>query len=451
MLEFNHEIFKAYDIRGIYFKDFNDDFAYYLGRAYVKWLNIESAKVFIAGDMRISTPKLRDTLIRGLVSAGAEVLDGGTLSTPTFYFGVSETKADGGIMISASHNPKEWNGFKITKDKAKPVSLENGLGDILELINNDDDKIFESGSVLEVGDILAKSIFYDMSKVDIAKIKEFKIVADTSNGMGAQYLEALFAVLPGEYAKLNFSLDGSFPAHEADPLKEKNLVQLKEAVLDTGADFGIATDGDGDRIFLVDDMGQTVSPALLRGLLAKIYLQEKPGSKIAYDIRPGKITEDLILENGGVPIVTRVGHSLIKDQMLKEGAYFAGESSGHFFLNDEVIGCFERPILMILELLKEFSKIDGKLSDYLKQYDRYFHSGEINSSVDDKTKVFTDLENKYSDADISRLDGLTVKYEDYWFNVRASNTENKIRLNLEATSKGLMEEKRDEVLKIINS
>jgi phosphomannomutase len=268
--------------------------------------------------------------------------------------------------------------------------------------------------------------------------------------MGAQYLEELFKHLPCELIKMNWELDGTFPAHEADPLKEENLEDLKKKVLETQADFGITTDGDGDRIFFVDNKGQAIDQSIIRGLLSMIFLKEKPGSKICYDIRPGKITQDLIEANGGIPIVTRVGHSLIKEQTLKEGAYFAGESSGHFFLNMP-IGCFEVPVIVTLKLLEYFSQSNQTVADTIRPHKKYFHSGEINSVVADKDIVIANLITKFTDGKLNRLDGITIEYPDFWFNVRGSNTEPKLRLNLEAKSKEIMEIHRDEVLKIIRA
>jgi phosphomannomutase len=304
------------------------------------------------------------------------------------------------------------------------------------------------GELSTIEDIARKQLEHDRAYVALDEIKPFKIAVDTANGMGAQYITELFKNLPIILIPLNFDFDGTFPNHEADPLKEENLAQLKKAIIDNQADLGIATDGDGDRIFFVDEQGETVAPAIVRGLLARIFLKEKPGSKIGYDVRPGKITPDMIIENGGIPIITRVGHSLIKEQMLKENIYFAGESSGHFFLNLP-LGCFEMPNIMIGKLLIEFSNCGRKISSYLKPLRRYFSSGEINSDVADKTAIIKAITEKYQDAKLSFLDGVTVEYPDFWFNVRASNTENKIRLNLEATNEALMEQKRDEDLAVI--
>lgn len=453
---FKPEIFKAYDIRGIFEQDFDADFAYDLGKAFVDLRRLDgdveqdkAIKIVVARDMRLSSPQLSQRLIAGLFAAGAEVIDAGLISTPAFYFSVSDQKADGGIMISASHNPKEWNGFKLVRAKGRPVSGDSGISWLKDNIKSQNDannrqsaKIFSNAADAQLN--------HDLKFIDIASIKPLRVIADAANGMGAQYLELLAEALPIDLEKINFQLDGSFPAHEADPLKEENLNELKEAIIKRGADLGIATDGDGDRVFFVDNRGELIDPAIIRGLLAQIFLKDKPGSKICYDVRPGKITVDLIEEAGGIPIATRVGHSLIKEKMLAENAYFAGESSGHFFLNLE-IGCFEMPMIIIGKMLSLFSQSNLSSADFIQPYRRYFHSGEINRSVKNKESVFKAIQKNYADGEISLLDGISVTYPDFWFNVRGSNTEDKVRLNLEAKEKTTMEKKRDEILRLIEA
>ncbi len=456
MLPINPKIFKAYDIRGIYGEDFDNELAYLLGLAFIELRKNDpdydpnkSLTITVGCDMRLSSPLLKINLIRGLVDGGANVVDVGTVSTPTFYFTVGKYKYDGGIMISASHNPKEWNGFKLVRKMGLPVSGETGIDFIKEkIIENKFLPSKTKGAVIELSGVLDEEINYSLSRIDITKIKPLTIVADAANSMGATYLQKLSEKLPIKLIPLNFKLDGSFPAHEADPLKEENLEQLKKSILTNKADLGISTDGDGDRIFFVDNKGKTINPAIIRGLLAKIFLQDKPGAKIGYDVRPGKITVDLITDNGGEAIITRVGHSLIKEQMIKENIYFAGESSGHFYLNTE-FGCFEYPSIMIMKLLTEFSSINQAVSEYIEPYNKYFASGEINSEVKDKEVVFKKIEEAFSDGQITKLDGISVTYPDFWFNVRGSNTEEKVRLNLEAVTTEKMQEKTAEILKII--
>lgn len=455
---FKAEIFKAYDIRGIYGQDFDDDLAYQLGLAYVSLRSQEAdcknkkekLKIVVGRDMRLSSGNLKSALIKGLLDAGVDVFDIDLASTPTFYFAVGSGDYDGGIMISASHNPKEWNGFKVVRAKARPISGDTGLQDLREKIGSG--KLTpapQKGELYVLDGILEKQIAHDISHAQIKNIKQLKVVVDAANSMGALYIEKLFHSISAQLIPLNFELDGSFPAHEADPLKDENNIQLKTAVLEEKADLGIAIDGDGDRIFFLDEQGNTINQAIIRGVLAKIFLQEKPGAKIGHDIRPGKITEDLIAENGGQAVLTRVGHALIKEQMIKEDIYFAGESSGHFYLNLE-IGCFEMPPLMILKFLEEISGAQT-LSQYIKPLDKYFQSGEINSDVEDKEAVLKKLETNYASGKINKLDGLSVSFADFWFNVRPSNTENKLRLNLEARDKKILTDKTTEILEIIRS
>lgn len=453
----NPEIFKAYDIRGIFDQDFNLSFPYKLGQAFVALRKKDGdcksqdpLKIVVAQDMRLSSDKISKELIRGLQDAGAQVLDANLLSTPAFYFAVSNQKADGGIIVSASHNPKEWNGFKLVRKQAQAISGETGINWLKENIDKKFEKTTNPLKVENITGMAEKQLEHDLSYINKDKIKQFKIVADAANSMGAQYLELIENSLPGSWHKLNFKLDGNFPAHEADPLKKENLKMLSEEIIKNKADLGIATDGDGDRVFFLNELGQVIDPAIIRGLLAQIFLKDKPGSKICYDVRPGKITEDLILEANGKPVITRVGHSLIKSKMLEENAYFAGESSGHFFLNLEV-GCFEMPIIMIGRMLELFSSQNTPISKFIEQYNRYHHSGEINRSVNNKNKVIELIAEKYQDGKISLLDGISVEYNDFWFNVRGSNTENKVRLNLESREKDLMIKKRDELLELIES
>ncbi len=456
MLPINSEIFKAYDIRGIYGQDFDNEMAYLLGLAFIELRKNDpdynpnkKLQIAIGADMRLSSPAIKENLIRGITNAGADAIDLGLVATPTFYFAVAKYNYDGGVMVSASHNPKEWNGFKLVRAKGIPISGETGINFIKDkILVNHFLPAAVKGEVLHNDNALKDELEYTWSLIDVKKIKNIKIIADTANGMGATYLEPILAAVPGEAIPLNFKLDGNFPAHEADPLKEENLEELKKAIFEKKAGLGISSDGDGDRIFFVDNLGETINPAIIRGLLAQSFLTDKPGAKIGYDVRPGKITPDLIQAAGGIPVVTRVGHSLIKEQMIKEDIYFAGESSGHFYFNSP-LGCFEFPSLMILKLLIIFSASDLPISEQVAPYKKYFLSGEINRVVANKDDVFRQIETKYADGKITKLDGISVEYPDFWFNVRGSNTEPKIRLNLEATSQKLMAEKRDEILELI--
>ena len=454
-MKINPGIFKAYDIRGVYDVDFNDETAYKIGLAYGIMRQEEigrktNIKILVGSDMRVSSPAVKKKLIEGFLDSGCSVVDGGLLSTPTFYHSVAHNGFDGGILVSASHNPGEYNGFKIVREKAIPFSGDTGMMILRDRVIEDKLEKSEIRGILKTEDkYLVEQIKHDLTYANLEKIKPLKIAIDPANAMGILFFDELFKYIPGSFVKINWELDGTFPAHEADPLKPENLEQLSEKVIEVGADLGITTDGDGDRIFFIDELGVPVEPGITRAILSEIFLKEKPGSKIAYDIRPGKITEDTIRENGGEAIVTRVGHSLIKEQALKEGAYFAGESSGHFFLNMKD-GCYEVPVIVTLKMLEKLSEINTPFSEYVAKYQKYFHSGEINSVVDDKEAKIRELKSKYSDAKQIELDGITIEYPDFWFNVRQSNTEPLLRLNLEARTKEIMEEKRDEILKIIN-
>jgi len=452
--EFPDHIFKAYDVRGIYPSELDEELAYKTGRAFVTFLKDEyklkeKLRIVVSSDMRISSPKLKKSLIKGLIDQGSDVIDIGLASSPTFYFAVSYYDYDGGIIVSASHNPKKYNGFKFVRRNARSVSKETGIYMIRDLVERNEFKKVKKGNINRRENVLEDQLEHDLKYANITGIKKFKIVLDPANAMGIQYLEGVFSRIPSDIIKMNFELDGTFPAHQADPLQDENVIDLKKRVLKEKADLGITTDGDGDRIFFVDDKGEIVPPYILRGLLAKIFLRDKPGSNICYDIRPGRITRDIIIENGGKPVITRVGHSFIKEKMIEVDAFFAGESSGHFFLRfDE--GYYEAPIVVILKILRELSLSGKTFSDLIKPYNKYYHSGEINSSVHDKENVIKKLAETFSDADdINYLDGLTVEYNDFWFNVRPSNTEPLLRVNLEAKTKDKMEEMRDKIITII--
>ncbi len=453
----NPEIFKAYDIRGIYKEDLDEELAYKLGLAYGQMRrnelpDQEEITVVVGRDMRLSSESLEGKLIEGLRDGGMDVINIGLAPTPAFYFAVANYGYDGGILVSASHNPKEWNGFKIVREKALPVSKDSGIFDLRDMVvEGEIEKADKKGSIEEKNDVLADQIEHDLGFVDVSKIKPIKIVIDPANAMGSIYFDALFEKLPCELVRMYWKLDGTFPSHEADPLKFENMADLQKKVKEEKADLGIATDGDGDRIFFVDNKGEIIDPGIVRAVLAKIFLKENPGAKIAYDIRPGRITPDTILENGGTPILTPVGHSLIKEQAIKEGAVFAGESSGHLFMNMNEKGCYEVPMIVTLKLLEEVAESGKSFSEYVTPYKKYHHSGEINSLVDDVQGKIQEIKEKYNDGKQNDLDGITVEYEDWWFNLRGSNTEPKIRMNLEARDEKLMEEKRDELLKVIRS
>ena len=447
-------IFKAYDIRGVYPEQLNKELAYRLGRAYALFIQGENpGKKFTFGvgwDMRSSSPELLQGLTAGLTDQGANVVRFGLVATPTFYFGVAKNGYDGGVMITASHNPKEYNGFKMVRSESRPISGDNGIEEIRELVIKNEFSAAEKGTTSDKNDIVVDQIQNDLTFIDLQKLKPFTIVADPANAMAALYVEEVMKHIPGKLIKMNFELDGTFPAHQADPLQDETLVELKKRVLAEKADLGLGLDGDGDRIFFIDNTGQTIPPEIVRGLIAQEFLKEHPGATICYDIRPGKITKDMIEAAGGVPVLTRVGHSFIKQVMLEHNAVFAGESSGHFFAKME-FGYFEVPVIVLLKLLQLMSEAGKPVSEIIAPYKKYHQSGEINSGVEDKQGKMKELAAKYEkDAlSVSWMDGVTVEFPDFWFNVRASNTEPLLRLNLEATSRALCDEKTKEILGVI--
>ncbi len=453
MKKIDTSIFKAYDIRGQYPDQLDEDLAHLIGQAYASLLIKENPDqdltVVISRDMRPSSPDLKQEIVNALTDSGIDVVDIGLATTPTFYFAVGYYGYDGGLQITASHNPAGYNGIKMVRSQARPIGAGTGMEDLRDrVVEKDFLSKKKTGSATKKQGVLADLIAEQTQNIDLDKIEPLKIVVDAGNSVGALDIKALFEQIPAELVPMYFKLDGTFPNHEANPLKEENLRDIKQKIKEVDADLGIAIDGDGDRVFFLDNRAKTMPQAMLRGIMAQIELEQHPQAKVCYDIRPGRITLDLIEQAGGKPIVTKVGHSLIKAQMLEEEAIFGGESSGHYFYQFDY-GSFEAPVLLIAKFLRYLSQQEQTLAEIVDQLKTYHHSGEINSLVDDKDAVLKRLASQYSDAKISYLDGITVTYDEFWFNVRPSNTEPKLRLNLEAKSKKLMQEKRDEVLNLI--
>ncbi len=446
-------IFKMYDIRGLIGSEVDEALAEAVGRAFVTFLQKEHPgkplTIAVGRDMRTSSPGLQEALMKAVAASGADVLDVGLVSTPAFYFSVGHTGADGAVMVTASHNPGEFNGFKMTRARAVPVSGYSGIQDVADIIEQESYVTPTRVGVRSVvSNVPALAAEAEVAFAGEAPVKKFKIVADSANGMGAQYLDELFRLVPLDVTRMYWDLDGNFPNHEANPFKEENTEEIRKKVVQLGADLGITTDGDGDRIFFVDELGNTVEPAVVRGLIGQIMLRRNPGATVCYDIRPGKITEDMIREAGGVPCVTRVGHSLIKEKMIETGAVFAGESSGHFFYKFPT-GNFEGPVAVAAQLLQELTARGVTLSELVRPLNRYVHSGEINFTVADKDGAIAAIKETYASGELSELDGITIAYPEFWFNVRASNTESLLRLNLEAVDRATMEAKRDEISALI--
>lgn len=455
VMDVDTSIFKAYDIRGIYPTQVNEDIVYKVGRAFCEIIKKENPglipDIVVGADMRLSSPSLKESLIKGLTDSGCNVIDVGLVTTPTFYFSVAYWGYTGGIQVSASHNPKEYNGLKMVRKGAVPFSGETGIEDIKNMVvAGNFPTPSPTGKVTQKEGVVEEEVKIQKENTNWDKIKPLKIVIDTGNGMGALDIEAIFKELPVSLIKLNFELDGTFPVHPPDPLKDENIQMLKEEVIKEKADLGIASDGDGDRYFLVDEKGESVPQPVLRGLMAQIELKNNPGATVCYDIRPGRVTKEMIEEAGGRAVVTRVGHSLIKETMIKEGAIFGGESSGHYFYKFDY-GTFEAPVALILKFLAYLSESGKTVSQIAAPYKKYFHTGEVNSEVEDKEGKMKAIVEKYKDGQISYLDGVSVEYPDFWFNVRPSNTEPLLRFALEARTKEIMEQKRDEIVALIRS
>jgi phosphomannomutase len=452
MEKINEGVFKAYDIRGIYPTEIDEDFAYKLGRGFATFVlekNPEAKSIVLSSDMRLSSPALRSQVERGLLDSGMNVIDVGLSSTPTFYFAVAYYGYDAGIQVSASHNPKEYNGFKMVLKGAFPVSKNSGIMRIKDLmIAEEFSRRDDKGIVYKEENVLADLANEQLANIDMEKIEKFKIVIDASSAMGALDMEEFFKHVPGEVVKLNFELDGNFPSHQADPMKEENTAQLREEVVRQRADFGIIIDGDADRYFFVDENGELLRQEILRGIMAQIELRRNPGCVVCYDVRPGKITGDMIEKMKGDSIVTPVGHSLIKEIMIENDAAFGGESSGHYFYREHY-GTFEMPFLLVARFLQFLSAEKKPFSEVIAPYKKYFHSGEINRTVTDTAAAIARIKETFKDGKITEIDGVSVEYPDWWFNVRASNTEPLIRLNLESKSRELTDAKVGEVLKVI--
>ncbi len=450
MANVNEAIFKAYDIRGVFKEDFDEVTAKRVGQAMVLFTNAKT--VVVGRDMRASSPGLAKAVIEGVTSMGADVIDIGECSTPVFNYAVAEYDLhDCGIMVTASHNPAKYNGFKLSYGDALPIGKGSGMDEIKKLVLEGEFKEQKVGNVVEspITDEYIEKIF---SFVDVKKIKPMKIIIDAGNGMAGPILEKIFKRLPQiEMISMYFKPDGTFPHHEANPIKEENLADLKKKMKEVMPDLGVAYDGDCDRIGFVDEQGETIPGDFMTALLAKEILKNNKGAKVHYDLRSSWSVRDTILEAGGKPEMCMVGHALIKKLMRETGAVFSGELSSHFYYKDfYTVESGDLTLLFILQLLSEEGK---KMSELVEPLKRYFHSGEINFEVEDKEGMMKKLEDMYSqDAkDVSHLDGIRLEFEDWWFNVRPSNTEPLLRLNLEAKTKEIMEEKRDEISKIISS
>ena len=441
------KVFKAYDIRGIYPEEINDEGAYAIGRAYVQ--QFEPRRIAVGRDMRLSSPQIAEAVIRGAADEGAEVLDLGLVGTEMVYFAVGKLELDGGIMVTASHNPKEYTGMKIVRRGALPVGGESGLLDVRDKALAVTDLRGGGKGRVSAYDIWPEYVDRVLSFIDVSSVKPLKVVIDAANGMAGAMLPPVLERLPIETVRCFFDPDGSFPNHEPNPLLPENREFIVGKTLADGADLGVAFDGDADRCFFVDDSGEFVPGDFATALLATSVLEKEPGAKIIYDVRASWAVPETITAAGGEPLINRVGHAYIKHRMRKEHAAFGGEVSGHYYFREfSQADSGVVPFLMMLELI---SKDGRKLSEILAPFrSKYFITGELNTPVSDTALKLQELKERYAgEGEVSHLDGISVNARDWHFNVRPSNTEPLLRLNLEARSQELMEQKRDEVLDLI--
>ena len=443
------KVFKAYDVRGIYPNELDETGAEAIGRAFVEVF--KPHRIAVGHDMRTSSPAMVDAVTRGAVAAGADVLELGLVGTEMVYFAVGELELDGGIAVTASHNPKEYTGLKIVREGALPVGGDSGLLDVRDraMAPGHTPEGLSPGHVQRY-DIWPQYVERVLSFVDVSTIKPLRIVIDAANGMAGAMLPPVLEWLPAVQAqRYFFAPDGTFPNHEPNPLLPENREFITGKTLEERADFGVAFDGDADRCFFVDDTGEFVPGDFATALFAESILAKEPGAKIIYDVRASWAVPETIRRAGGIPLVNRVGHAFIKHRMREEGAVFAGEVSGHYYFrgfsqaDSGVI-----PFLLMLELISTRGK---RLSEILRPFrERYFITGELNTPVDDVESTLQELKERFgAEGRVIELDGISVEAEDWHMNVRPSNTEPLLRLNLEARSRELMERKRDEVLSVI--
>jgi phosphomannomutase len=439
-------LFKAYDIRGIVPSQLDPDLAYKIGRALVVQLGAD--EVAVGRDMRVSGEALSGALIDGIRDQGADVVDFGLVSTDALYFAVGKFGFPAGVMITASHNPPEYNGFKICREEARALSLEEGIGQIRDLViaNNFPEPAGGRRGDLQHRDALEAYTEHVLGLIDTSKIKPLKIAVDAGNGMAGLTAPMVFRNLPVEIIPMYFELDGTFPNHPANPIEPENVAALREKVVKLGCDMGVAFDGDADRMFLIDEHGNAIGGDMVTALVAVALLKQQPGSAICYNLICSRSVPETIAANGGRPVRTPVGHSLIKKIMRDEDAIFGGEHSGHFYFRDNWYA--DSGLLAMLTTLVLVSESGKTLSEVLAPLDTRFRSGEINSRVTNAKEIMEAVANDYAakGAKVDRLDGITVEYSDRWFNLRASNTEPLLRLNAEADDQESLQALVDEVL-----
>jgi phosphomannomutase len=439
-------IFKAYDVRGVVPDELDASIARRIGAAFAVWANLPA--ILLGRDSRISSPELAAAITEGATSVGVNVVDLGLASTDLVYFASGSLDLPA-VMLTASHNPKNYNGLKFCMPGARPVGEDSGLREIRAIVERGDIPPAATKGTVSQRDLLAPYTEHVLSFVDVAAMRPMTVAVDTANGMGGLVVPAVMARLPVTLHHLYAELDGTFPNHPADPLDPENQKDLKAAVLEHHADVGLAFDGDADRVFLVDEKAEDVSGSLLTALVARAMLRQEPGAKIVHNLICSWIVPESIRAEGGVPIRTRVGHSFIKQVMAETEAIFGGEHSGHYYFRNNYRA--DSGLIAAVVAMGELSSAGEPLSDVLAPFRKYFDSGEINSRVDDPKAKVEQIAAALVDGRQDRLDGLTVEYPDWWFNVRPSNTEPLLRLNVEATTAELLARKTAMMLDLIRS
>ena len=446
-------IFKAYDIRGLVDKELTPDFAFATGVAVARFLELERepGTVVIGEDMRPSSPTLATAFAAGVTSQGLDVIRIGLASTDMLYFASGKLNLPG-AMFTASHNPAAYNGIKLCFSGARPIGKESGLVTIEKFVKEGTPMAMRNLGVEKSQEMLEEYVDHLLSLVDVASIRPLKIVIDAGNGMGGYTAPAVFKRLNAQVIEMYFELDGTFPNHEANPIEPSNLKDLQKAVKKHKADIGLAFDGDADRCFLVDEKGDLVNPSALTALIATRELKRYPASNIIYNLISSRAVKEVVEENGGTAIRSRVGHSYIKKLMAETNAVFGGEHSGHFYFRD--FWKADSGMLAALHAIAALGETDTPLSKLLSSFNRYYSSGEINSTVSDAMAAMNQIEKIYGKKDgveVDHLDGLTINGDTWWFNLRASNTEPLLRLNVEASTEARMKKVRDDVLNTIRA
>jgi len=437
-------IFKAYDVRGIYPDELDEDTARRVGNAFVAFTG--SARVVVGRDARPSSVPLVAAFTEGAAMAGAEVVDIGLASTDLCYFAAGTLDAPA-AMFTASHNPARYNGIKLCRAGAAPIGQDTGLAEIKAMVAGGLFERAEDPGKVERRDLLPAFVAHVHSFVDLGSLAPIRVVADTANGVGGLVVPAVFAGLPCELSVLYGELDGTFPNHPADPTNPDNLKDLERALVEAEAALGLAFDGDADRVVLVDDRGQPVSGSTTTAILAAAILDRNPGERVVHNLICSKAVPEIITEHGGIPVRSRVGHSFVKQVMAETGAVFGGEHSAHYYFRDNFRA--DSGIIAAMFVLEQLSRSDRPLSELRVPYERYADSGEINTTVDDPSAVIERVAAAFAGAEQDRLDGLTVDLGDWWFNLRPSNTEPLLRLNLEAADRAACETHTAEVLELV--